>query len=159
MYINISVPKLHPFPFSKGNRYFETWHGITFQWWKSIISLENGILAAFHVTFLLMTNGCSSERTLFSAKPGVSVVVGKALVKVPPLQTSQSFAFMNSSALGAFLVDCLFINQIYCYICSGHANEVTPRAETQHWFHFLPLRLLPGQLDGDYTTIWYKRRV
>lgn len=79
-----------------------------------------------------MINGCSPEGTRFSAKPAVSVVVAEALVEVPPLQSSQSSALMNTSTLGAFFDDGLFVNQIYCYICSGHANEVTPSTETQH---------------------------
>lgn len=79
-----------------------------------------------------MINGCSPEGTGFSAKPAVSVVVAEALVKVPPRQSSQPSAFMNTSTLAAFFVDCLFVNQIYCYICSDHANEVTPSTETQH---------------------------
>lgn len=72
------------------------------------MGLENGIPAAFHVTFLLMINGCGPEGTRFSAKPAVSVVIAEALVKVRPRQASQSSAFMNTSTLGAFFVDCLF---------------------------------------------------
>lgn len=55
--------------------------------------------------------------------------IGKAVVKH---RVSRSPAVMNPRVCLRRFRCQPFINQIYCYICSAHANEVSPNAETRH---------------------------
>lgn len=87
--------------------------------------------------------GCRMlERKLF---PFLCVLtnIGKAVMKHGCWEFV-SFPVVNPCVCLWFFRCRRFINQICCYICSAWANEVTPSAETQHWFHFLPFWLLPG---------------
>lgn len=80
---------------------------------------------------MLGKRSCKSERdvsvlSLPSVKYWQSCGETSDLV-VPVVCYYESLPLSGVLSLSPF-----FINQIYCYICSAHANEVTPSVETRH---------------------------